>query len=428
MIKRLLGLGLLAGSTLAWGAPPPPAPANQPVPPPARINVSPVAVPVSNPSGCTSAKSVAVPKTPYRVCLVTIQGWLHFRVFDPVSGEFVGEAPVEHASIFGILASTQMEPLWPDVLAFVGEDGNKLREALRLRAERVLRTNASRPREHVSQEHFVAASLLPVLQAADFYSQAGDLKMVRSLLVERRLKIEQVGLATWNQQFSWVTLQVRLAKFELIHGRPEAAIALYESIAANEQVPMGIRANGTMNHAAMMAETGHPREALALLAKVEPIVMGSKDVVEGSERQFAWIRACALSQLGDRKGTNKAIAVITSAPEELRRASGHLMSTEGLEVRMGYCMGDDAILARALRNTSDYLIDPAAILLQQGRITYVQGTAETNRRLVERIARIGYNPPIRQIPTALVPAMNQWQGSVDFAPPEPVPASVGKKG
>lgn len=417
---------MLAGSSMALAAPTPPAP-------PPRIETvrvaPPVVVPVPVIAGCTLSATVPIPDSDWGMCVLKRGDWIYTRNVNFKTGASDSIQPVEHGLLFAMLASTRLELLWPQLIDFVGADGERLRSALRRRAQATLNGAGVRPREGVPLDNFVGGSVLATIQAAEFYSQAGDIKAARTLIAGKRSEVEALGFESEAMQFSWVSLLLRLAKLEVIHGFPENAIALYQQIEANPGIALDIKANGRVNHAALLAETGRGREALAMLEQAEAASGTASYQVTGSNRQFAWIRACALTLLGDRKGAAKAIKVIRAAPQELRGTRGQIASTETIEARMAYCMGDDEALARLSRNPLGYLVDPAALIMQRSRSTVRPGNFATNRRVEQRYARSGYVPAVRQIPAGLVPAMNYWIAPpLQLAPPVKAPASVGAKG
>ncbi|WP_309752175.1 hypothetical protein [Novosphingobium sp.] len=425
-MKRLVwGAALLACSAAALAAPPA---AERKAPSPPRVAAVPLSLPDPD-RECASAESVLLPRYGVRICLVEQRGWLMLRAEDVSTGRRYPDMVAEYDNVFGMLASTKAAPLWPRLLAFVGEDGEGWRRALRKRADDLLTTGVPRPREGSPLENFVGGSVLITLQAAELYWQAGDAALAIKLLKDKRLELESLGaLTNPNLQFSWISLLLRQAKLEINSGDLEGGLYLYRLIAGQKQLDGGFRANGLVNHAAVLAEYDRPREAIVMLDAAEKAAGPRGGWVPGSERQFAWIRACALNQLGDAKGAKKAMAVITKASPTLRRASGGIASTESIELRMAYCMNDDAAIAAMLHSDDSYLYEPAWFAMQDGAISLQPGKDAVRLRARQRLIGSTTVPAVRQLPAALHPALNFWVSRPAETRAVPVPGVVGTKG
>lgn len=420
MKRTVLGAAMLACSAAAMAAPPT-SERKSPMSP--RVTAE-SPVPQADDRGCPKAESVLLERYAVRVCLVEQRGWLMLRAEDVNTGERYRDMTVEYENVFGMLSSTKAAALWPRLMAFVGEDGEGWRRALRKRADDLLTTGTATPRDGSPLENFVGGSVLITLQAAELYWQAGDAAMATKLLRDKRLELESLdALTNPNLQFSWISLLLRQAKQVINNGDLEAGLELYRLIEAQTQFEGGFRANGLVNHAAVLAEFDRPREAIVLLDAAEKAAGPRRGWVQGSERQFAWIRACALYQLGDKKGMEKAMEVIRKAAPALRRASGGIASTESIELRMAYCMNDDAAVAQILHGDDSYLYEPGWSAMQEGTFSFIPGKNATRQLARQRLSGSASAPAVRQLPAALHPALNYW-----VTRPVPAPASVGTKG
>ena len=239
--------------------------------------------------------------------------------------------------------------------------------------------------------------------------EAGDGVESIALLRSKRNAVEKAGLDKRKAKFNWVALAMREAKHLQVLDDSPAAARVYQSIIDNKLIDLDYTINGAINYAAMLAELGRGKEALAMIDQTEAMFIkaNSGESVAGSDRQFAWIRACALHVLGDQAGADKAIAVIGSAPPALRDASGAIAPTAGIELRLAFCMKNEQRL-EALLSTPDYLVDPAAATLQSGMIWFPRDRSATTARLYQRYAKAGRLQRMREMPAALVPAMNRW--------------------
>ena len=330
-------------------------------------------------------------------------------MFDRTNFSHVIGAPLDHDLLFTLLASTDMEQLWPQLTAFTGTDGSRLRGMLRARAKALLDRGWTEPRNSNQLENFVGGSVLATMQAADLLIEAGDGVESIALLRSKRNAVEKAGLNKRQAKFNWVALAMREAKhLQLLDDSPAAA-RVYQAIIDNKSIDFDYTINGAINYAAMLAELGRGKEALAMIDQTEAMFIkaNSGESVPGSDRQFAWIRACALHALGDQAGADKAIAVIDSAPQVLRDASGAIAPTTGIELRLAFCMKNEQRL-EALLSTPDYLVDPAAGTLQSGIIWFPRDRSATTARLYQRYAKAGRLQRMREMPAALVPAMNRW--------------------
>lgn len=337
-------------------------------------------------------------------------GWGYIVVFDPRDRYNQIVAPLDHELLFTLLASTDFAQLGPQLIGFADEDGSRLRSKLRERAKVMLKTGRTSPKRSNQLENFVGGSVLAAMQAADLMVEAGDGAAAVALLRAKRAAISPAALKDRDSQFEWVALAMREAKQLKTLRDPAGAGAVYRAILDNSAIDADYRINGAINYAAMLAELGQAKESLALLNKAEADFENATngENVPGSDRQFAWIRACALHVLGDKIGTSKAIAVIEAAPEELRNANGWIAPTTGIEVRLAFCMKDDEQLAAVFTNPN-FMIEPAAYALQRELMWFPSDRNKTIDRLRERLAKAGHVPRMRQMPAALVPAMNQWQ-------------------
>ena len=72
--------------------------------------------------------------------------------------------------------------------------------------------------------------------------------------------------------------------------------------------------NGMINHAATLVESRRYAEALDLIDRAWALFTKSGDeALTGSERQFAWIRSCALGGLGRNDEADAAYAVVRNS-------------------------------------------------------------------------------------------------------------------
>ena len=391
--KAILLTAALAASA-ATSAAAPPAPI---VPPPSYL-VRP----------CPADRTVSLTRG-LGACIIDGREQGFLVVFDPNNFSRVIAAPLDHELLFTLLASTDMQKLWPQLTEFTGADGSRLRGMLRARAAALLERGWTEPRSSNPLENFVGGSVLATMQAADLLLEAGDGADSIALLRSARNAVERARSNKRQANFDWVALAMREAKQLQVLDDVPAAARVFQAIIDNKTIDHDYTINGAVNYAAMLAELGRGKEALAMIEQAEAMFVKANrgESVPGSDRQFAWIRACALHTLGDKTGAEKAIAVIDSAPQALRESSGAIPPTGRIEQRLAFCMKDDQRL-EALLTKSDYLVDPAAAALQSEMIWFPRDRSETTARLYQRYANAGRLQRMRQMPAALVPAMNRW--------------------
>ena len=407
MKLRALLIAALAGTAAAASATPTPPTLNVPSAPEPQM-----AAP------CPAQLTVAIGRGQVvNACILQARGWAYLVLFNPADYSQRLAMPFDHDMIFTLLASTDMAPLWPQIIAFTGEDGGKLRTASRARSQNLRSGGWAAPKSTNQLENFVSGSVLATMQAADLALDAGDGGDAIGLLQAKRAGLELGGLKSSDKQFDWVSLAMREAKLQQALGNVAAATSIYDAISANQAIYAGYRVNGAVNKAAMLAELGQAAQSLALINQAENDFKRTSNgpKVPGSDRQFAWIKACDYHLLGNEKEARKAIAVIQSAPAELRNAKGMIAPTSGIEIRLAFCLKDDAMLAGIVTGTQ-YAVDPAALLLQEKLVWFPRDRSVTIDLVRQRFAKSGYAPRMRQIPVALVPAMNRWLVPVDQLP------------
>lgn len=428
MTKRGVAAGLMAVwlGTGALAAPPPPPVETRVAPPPPIMPVSP---PVRTVPDCSTRASVPFGDENVRLCLFERRGWLWLRTANTATGAVYRDTPAEVENLLGLLASPRAAALWPQIEAFVGPDGEGLRRGLRRRADELLASGYQQPRDGSPLENFFGGSVLATLQAAELYWQSGDLAKANALLRDKRAELETLGLAgNPSLQFSWLSLMLRNAKLLVNSGKLEQGLTVLREAAAQTALDPKLRSNALVNHAAILAEYGQPKDSLAILALAEQAAGPKGNWVPGSERQFSWIRACALKQLGDAKGAEKARQVITRAAPALRRGGGTIASTDAIELRLAYCVGDDVTVARLLGDGAGYAYEPAWQIMQSAVFSFIPGKDATRQRAAQRLQTGAQPPRVRTLPAGLGGAMNAWLSPPPDLRAVPVPAAAGTRG
>ena len=169
--------------------------------------------------------------------------------------------------------------------------------------------------------------------------------------------------------------------------------------------------NGAINHAAVLAESGRYSDALLKIDYAWAMFRkkAGQGGLTGSERQFAWIRACALSGLGR---TDEATATYETLRESGRvfDADFIVQSKESIEWRARWCMRRDADLKQFLLSELRSERPTLAVLA-------LQPTYKGEREDPVLLAKMRADPDIRaatatrvrELPAEMVPAMNKYR-------------------
>ena len=168
--------------------------------------------------------------------------------------------------------------------------------------------------------------------------------------------------------------------------------------------------NLQINRAAYLAQSGRFKEALdAIDAAGAAYATSGSGKVRGSDRNFAWVRACALNGLGRR---DEAAADFVRFGEAQTRPGRRvvLQRDESIRIRGYLCMGDEDALARELIAAAPPLASGALLMLQPHQSDERYG--ELGRRA---IAAVRLNPGVaaayqhrRELPPIFRPALNNW--------------------
>lgn len=345
-----------------------------------------------------------------RACLVERDNWLHILVSDKRSGQALALLPLEREQILGFLASTRLEPVWPRLMEFVGEDGSGLREALRRRAVAIRQGGNATAGRNSPLDHFNSGSTLSTMRASIFLADAGDFDEAYALLEARIARLEALERLSDDQQFDLLSLMLQRGQITRRRLDNSALIGIYQQIERHPRISAAYRLNAMVNRAATLAEAGEAQAALELVNRAQEQFNESRSLnVPGSDRQFAWIRACALKQLGELEAASRQFDLVEAASPEFRGAVGTIASTESIVLRAAFCMDDDELLARELRGTGRELLERGALLFQRGLAWPDTRRPAAIERVRGRFAARGHMQAIRELPDSLIPALNRWQ-------------------
>lgn len=236
--------------------------------------------------------------------------------------------------------------------------------------------------------------------------------MLRAALTANPLRSE------W-QRSEYAMVTIRLAN-QLFHaGDAPAADALYATM---ERVlgGSGFAVNATINRAYLAVEQGRHADGLRLIDAAFAAFTGTSaptkgkraDVIPGSLREFAWIKACALHGLG-RPEDAAALMGPVMADREPRDDQFILTPNENLRMRAFMCMHDaDAVAREMVGRIERATFSPGELVqLQPGfhrpdwnpaTLAVVRADPRVQAALVGKM---------RVLPPELGPALNGWEAA-----------------
>jgi len=309
------------------------------------------------------------------------------------------------------LADPRYSFLWKALTDWAGEDLGKLRDRYLLMNRKAMEEDAPGSARNTA-ESSTRPSTRAVLQYASALADTGNIDAARKLLLSQ---LPGMNLASNDGRSDWVLVRIRLAQLLARSGRQTEAL---ETLAAT---PKEVRASGyalnmDVNRAAILAETGHYAEALQAIDagqgsfKAYKRPKGERGArVSGSERQFAWIRACALHGLGREQ---EAQELIKSIDQSRPRPDVFVVQPNVLVLTRAYaCMGDhmrysDALLAEFANRQpiigSTIIVQPAYVG-SGSKAAFVKELHDDPR--IKALAP----KQVRILPPELGPALNHWQ-------------------
>jgi tetratricopeptide (TPR) repeat protein len=401
-----------------------------PTPPPILTVPMPVPrAPVAGPCARAGQARVAVDDGSISFCITRIEG-RPALVAVAATGQQIGRAAeLELPTALAMLADTRLEPLWPEVEAILGEGGAALRDAQLARGREAYRRGraTSLSRTRATMESMNGADSRATLDMARVLDAAGQLDEALALLdAELPQPREGEGRISDERQYDRLSNRLRYAQLLYNNRRHGDALAPLETLENDPLIAPDYRVNATVNRAAFLAELGRGPEALAAIDRAGAVFGSPTDAyrIEGSGRQFAWIRACALHLMGRADESAAAMAVVDSAPERFSGNWATVPTTSSIGFRAALCLGDVNRVADLLGDVGSYGYPyPYATIVQEGW----QPSLPTSRQLVaaavERLRARGVALPVRSLPESYRLALANWQRHVAPAPSASAPAA-----
>ncbi len=218
-------------------------------------------------------------------------------------------------------------------------------------------------------------------------------------------------------QWEWTSFTIAKATNLIRQGKFEEAMQLYQDFEQQSLVDQDLKANTAVNRAAYLAEAGRYEEAISALDLAETaygaqVPSYSNIKVGGSDREFMWIRACALHGTGKLNEAKLLTDKLYAMPEQPTSYFASLTSTAFIKRRLAFCMDDaDALVGLLQQDYSKYpsLPTSATLTLQKG----YQFDAIDRSALLQRVRD---DPRLRdimalveQVAPEQMPAINAWR-------------------
>lgn len=313
-----------------------------------------------------------------------------------------------------LLADNRMRPLWQPLLDWAGPGLERLRDR-RVAAARAVTADG---RTEIATST-AASSTRPKVRAAMLLAEelAGAGQLDQAIALIERTRGTAPGRGDWAQA-EWMALSLRLRSYVRYRDGPAAARAVLDASEAALGSANDYSINFQINRAADLAEDGRHSEALAVLDAAEARYRGARDGrygaggerVPGSDRQFAWIRICALTGLGRGKEVASLVPTIYP-PAEPSDDAFRIPASNSIRYRLFRCM-DSATgvadeMAAELRDGS---IGGTAFVQLQPGLYDVRKPPEFRLRVAAdaKLAPL-LAARFRVLPPALHPALNRWR-------------------
>lgn len=334
-----------------------------------------------------------------------------------------------------LLADRQLEGLWAAIEAWAGPGLRGLRDR-RLAAARAIAATGSTEIALTTSASGVRPPLRAAMLLADALVDAGQIAEAIQILDAKRIPApgttaESNGTKNsgWDEA-EWGALTLKIASYQrALHGIDAALAVLDDGEKALGDSPYA--QNFRVTRAGYLAEAERFSAALETVRNVEAEFAGSTkkikkakaDKVLGSNRQFAWIQACALTGLQRTAEAEPYRAALLANDEPFDR-DFYVSPNAQLRLRFAQCAMDVSLALRDLAAEAENRpIGGSAFLLAQ--------PGYRNRAINKPafIARLAADPGLkavlgnrlRLLPAEYAGALSHWNPAP--APHTPLPLS-----
>lgn len=308
-----------------------------------------------------------------------------------------------------LLADRRLEFLWAPLTDWTGPSLERMRARMIRRFRSAMETARPDAPSANTSESTVRPRVRALLQYArmlDLTGHGADAEeMLRGQLSTMRFK--QGG--GWRG-IEWSSVATAIAVSRVLRDDRAGAIAEYATMErAMGRSPYTV--NAIVNRAASLAMDGQYVSALATVdqAWARYLKENQGDKVPGSERQFAWIRACALSGLG-RDADARVQERVLRDDRELYDDHFVIEPDNDLLVRSAKCRRDGAEVARLIgRDLRRVGRSQALILLQPAYRARGADVAIIDAVRADPALKAAAATHVRVLPPEMTAALNGWK-------------------
>jgi hypothetical protein len=324
----------------------------------------------------------------------------------PSDGLYPITAPSE---VLYLLADRKVAFLWPALLDWAGPSLERMRAHLLAATERAFDARRSAKFPQGTGESIMRPAARAVAQYARTLDRTGGSDAAVELL---RREAGALDLKKGWGRTEYSILWVQMAGILHHRGETEAAIAeLSTGLAALGDSRYA--ANLAITRAAMLVESRRYREGLDAVDKLWATFTrsgGSK--VPGSDRQFAWIRACALNGLGRAAEAQRAMPDLRTRPDPVD-PNWIVATNASIRIRALLCMGDvEGLVQELLADLESGRLMPHALFILQPAVA-LQHHAQPVWEKVRADPRLvaAARDRLRLLPPELAPALRAWRAA-----------------
>lgn len=347
------------------------------------------------------------------LCLVERGGRLYMRILPKDVAYPATYRALGLSEILTILASVRASNVWPMIEAYLGPDGERIRTEIRQQARRILQDGCSFADQCGSTvlENQAEGNIAIALRAANLLSSVGYTSEALAVLDANLPKPGADGSLAPVDEYSWHAIKLKMATIPLGQGNFGEADARLRELATARLANSSLQINAMITRAALLAQLHRAEEALALVneAELRFLAEAKGAEVRGSNRHFAWIKACALKELGRVAEAKSVLRGVRSELKSMNNQFGMADDSETIRLRSALCRGDDSEIANLLQDDKLLLGAPGALIFQKSKRWMYPGDAETIERAENRLRATGKLAEFRQLPSGLTSALNAWR-------------------
>jgi len=307
-----------------------------------------------------------------------------------------------------LLADRRMEFLWAPLIEWAGPTLEKMRDRniAHLRAAAATGTPERPPT--TTSESVARPKIRTIVQLANFLTDVGQGAEAKRILQDQLRTMKPKTDHSWAA-FEWFSVASAISMSRWERGDSNGAIAQYELI----ERTLGTSPytdNATISRASLLARSGRYADALST---IDPLFarwssQNREYKVGGSERQFAWIRACALEGLGRHSEAEAAFRPVLDASETYD-PHYFVESDEKLQLKGRVCMRSvDGVTTMMIDQLKDDITTSALLTLQPGYRPSHDVELWAKVRSDENLAKIA-RERMRVLPPELTAALNDWR-------------------